>query len=252
MNSKIDKPSSRTVTQKKTPTLVKFKSALKDPKRMIMAALFVIAIGIVPFASALTHTVEKGDTLWDLAKRYNTSIEEIAEANDIPNVNLIQEGQKLTIADNSSSATSSASSAKAGSPADGAALKAALDVQFNIDSISPTSDTSPSVSPHKSCMRFNFLEGKDATTGSQDGVFVLFEDTNGALTSWYGAAGAADSGWIDGFNITHRDVHVKVLFYPNDGHAVPVLMTIVNPAPSSSYGWLSRGSCHAIEIEYPG
>lgn len=52
-----------------------------------------------PAAGATTsHVVAKGDSLWGLARRYNTSIEAIRAANGIPaGSNTIQAGQTLQI-----------------------------------------------------------------------------------------------------------------------------------------------------------
>lgn len=243
----------RTIQQSSTPTLSTLRSRLKQPKQMIAISILLVAIlGVVSFAAALTHTVEQGDTLYALARKYNTTVEEIAADNDIDNVNLILIGQQLTINEGTASSSSGDKvDAEYQIPSgSGAALKAAIDVQFNIPSTPKDSAVNPDVSPDKSCMRFNFHEGKDRLTGSRGGVFVLFEDTNGALTSWYAPAGATDSGWYNGFNITFEQVFVKVLFYPSDG-STPVVMEIVNPAPDMSYSWLARGMCHAVEIQYP-
>ena len=40
---------------------------------------------------------DKGDTLWNLAKKYNTTIEELVKINDIENPDVIIVGQKLII-----------------------------------------------------------------------------------------------------------------------------------------------------------
>ena len=45
----------------------------------------------------VTYTVKKGDTLSSIAKKYNTTVKQIASDNDIDNVNLIFTGQKLKI-----------------------------------------------------------------------------------------------------------------------------------------------------------
>ena len=43
------------------------------------------------------YIVTKGDTLGKIAKRYNTTVEKLAKANDIKNINLIYVGQRLII-----------------------------------------------------------------------------------------------------------------------------------------------------------
>lgn len=42
-----------------------------------------------------TYTVKKGDTLSDIAKRYNTTVQRLADLNNISNVNLIYPGEVL-------------------------------------------------------------------------------------------------------------------------------------------------------------
>lgn len=50
-----------------------------------------------PAPKWINYTVKKGDTLYDIAKRYGVSIVEIAKDNNIKNVNLIYASQKLKI-----------------------------------------------------------------------------------------------------------------------------------------------------------
>ena len=45
------------------------------------------------------HTVRRGDTLSALAKQYNTTVDKLAKANNIKDVNLISVGQKLKLPD---------------------------------------------------------------------------------------------------------------------------------------------------------
>lgn len=47
--------------------------------------------------SVTVYTVKKGDTLWKLAKHFNTTVKEIAETNDIENPDLIYPDQRLII-----------------------------------------------------------------------------------------------------------------------------------------------------------
>jgi hypothetical protein len=48
-------------------------------------------------AGITLYIVKKGDTLWKLAKRFNTTIDDIVTVNDIENPDLIYPGQKLII-----------------------------------------------------------------------------------------------------------------------------------------------------------
>lgn len=48
-------------------------------------------------ASVTIYSVQAGDTLWKIAKKYNTTIEVIAKINDIENPNEIKVGEKLII-----------------------------------------------------------------------------------------------------------------------------------------------------------
>jgi len=48
-------------------------------------------------SEGLVHTVREGDTLTALAKQYNTTVDRIAEDNDVEDIDLLQTGQKLVI-----------------------------------------------------------------------------------------------------------------------------------------------------------
>ncbi len=57
-------------------------------------------LGVTPKPAAKYHTVVKGDTLWDIAKKYygdGNRYPEIVRANNIANPNIISVGQKLLI-----------------------------------------------------------------------------------------------------------------------------------------------------------
>jgi LysM repeat protein len=50
-----------------------------------------------PTTGEVTYTVQRGDTLYSIARRYGSTVEAIASANGIANPNLIRVGQRLTI-----------------------------------------------------------------------------------------------------------------------------------------------------------
>ena len=45
----------------------------------------------------ITYTVRRGNTLWGIARRYNTSVSALVDLNQIQNPNLIYPGQILRI-----------------------------------------------------------------------------------------------------------------------------------------------------------
>jgi membrane-bound lytic murein transglycosylase D len=58
---------------------------------------------VIPYSShkpapqTLSYTVRRGDTLWDIAKRFGTTPKKIAQINGIKRANLLKPGQKLKI-----------------------------------------------------------------------------------------------------------------------------------------------------------
>ena len=68
-------------------------------KKMISACVAVLLISACTLsASALSHTVVKGDAMWKIAARYEVGTREVIDANpQISNPNLIYPGQVLSI-----------------------------------------------------------------------------------------------------------------------------------------------------------
>ncbi len=50
-----------------------------------------------PEPTPQSYVVEPGDTLTSIAQRFETTVDEIAQANEIPDPDLIRPGQELTI-----------------------------------------------------------------------------------------------------------------------------------------------------------
>ena len=62
----------------------------------LLSKILITSIYGVPTAFII-YTVQNGDTLWKLAKRFNTTVEDILAVNDIENPDLIYPGQRLII-----------------------------------------------------------------------------------------------------------------------------------------------------------
>jgi hypothetical protein len=96
------------------------------------------------------------------------------------------------------------------------------------------------------CLRINFeVSGGEALAGT----YEVREVGGRLLYSWYAQSGWRDSGWIRGIDISFENVYIEVFYVPADGSTIK--MDIHNPAPGTAYGWLSRGSCHALEVGWP-
>ncbi|MEK5427785.1 C40 family peptidase [Cytobacillus sp. FSL R7-0680] len=72
-------------------------------KHMVsMATIAVVSSAFAAQASAdSTHTVKQGDTLWDIAKKYNTSVSQLKKWNDL-NSDFLQINQKLIVSSENS------------------------------------------------------------------------------------------------------------------------------------------------------
>jgi stringent starvation protein B len=68
------------------------------------------------------------------------------------------------------------------------------------------------------------------------------------LTTWW-----SDNNWTGSecipVDISYPAVHVEVVFVKGDG--TEILLDILNHAPDTSYGWLVRNQCHALEVSWP-
>ncbi|QKS73194.1 LysM peptidoglycan-binding domain-containing protein [Paenalkalicoccus suaedae] len=63
-----------------------------------VATIFVLSIFFAVAASAQTHTVERGETLWQISQKYNVSLQELVRNNQsLTNPNVIYPGQRITV-----------------------------------------------------------------------------------------------------------------------------------------------------------
>lgn len=72
--------------------------------KLIFLPIFLVSFMIVQ-TNALTYTVQRGDKLEHIAARFGVSVEAIAEANHIKDINLIVTGSQLTIPETSADIT---------------------------------------------------------------------------------------------------------------------------------------------------
>ncbi|MFA6940639.1 MAG: SafA/ExsA family spore coat assembly protein [Clostridiaceae bacterium] len=67
-------------------------------KSILFTILLLVSISTEVFAQPVTYTVQKGDSLWKIAVKYQIGISEIIAANpQIKNTSLIYPGQKITV-----------------------------------------------------------------------------------------------------------------------------------------------------------
>jgi LysM repeat protein len=64
---------------------------------LVIVVILTMALPLSAHAQARTHVVQRGDTLYSIARRYSTSVQAIMSANGLSNRNFIWVGQRLTI-----------------------------------------------------------------------------------------------------------------------------------------------------------
>lgn len=63
----------------------------------VPVAVFTLLVLTAAIVSAATYVVQPGDTLYRISRQFNTTVDAIARANNIPNPNLIYVGQVLEV-----------------------------------------------------------------------------------------------------------------------------------------------------------
>ena len=97
------------------------------------------------------------------------------------------------------------------------------------------------------CARVDFELSDDV---ARRGLFLVRETGGKELIFWEADDGWRDSGWFRDIDISFESVYVQVFYYQGPDRA-PIEMQILNPAPGTSYGWMARGMCHALEVAWP-
>ncbi|HJT64002.1 MAG TPA: LysM peptidoglycan-binding domain-containing protein [Candidatus Limnocylindria bacterium] len=95
-------------------------SLIRIGQRLVLQPPPTPAAAVPPPPAApapVIHVVRAGDTLWDIAIRYQTTVAVIASANQLANPSLIRVGQALAIPPAASSAPPPATAAAQGTPA---------------------------------------------------------------------------------------------------------------------------------------
>lgn len=80
--------------------IAKRNNNIVNPNRIYVGQRIIVPKGVAPTptpAGQVVYFVEWGDTLWDIARRYGTTVDAIAAANNVQDPNRIYVGQRLVI-----------------------------------------------------------------------------------------------------------------------------------------------------------
>lgn len=100
--TETDKPKSAVVAQadssQQAPATVSNTGSKNQPEKSTTAAVQKPVVKKTPAVKYVYHTVQSGDTLWSIARKYKgVSPEDIKKTNKLSNANVIQPGTKLKI-----------------------------------------------------------------------------------------------------------------------------------------------------------
>lgn len=81
---------------------------MKNFKKLLvtLGAFGGLALAVTVASADTVYTVQSGDTLSEISQKFNTTVETLAQKNNINNVNVISVGQQLDIPDGNVQATS--------------------------------------------------------------------------------------------------------------------------------------------------
>lgn len=178
-----------------------------------LALLLLLALAIA--AAAFPHTVQSGDTLFSLARRYGTTVDAIAEANNLEDANLIYVDQNLEVPADVKSMSPASAPVRSSSyqTAGGSYAVQAGDTVYSIARSTGTSVTAisllnnltnenyiyagqllliPSIEPFEDNVALEPMSGDTATVGVAAGeACTRFNFLKGE--DWY--AGSRKPGW---------------------------------------------------------
>ncbi|MDF2592579.1 MAG: hypothetical protein K0S75_2045 [Clostridia bacterium] len=142
---------------------------------ILMAVVLVLTSVSVAFA-ADTYTVQKGDLLWKIAEKFNTTWQDLAKINNLKNPNQIAVGQELKITADS---TASAPVAKSDAVYDASKFPGWVETDglwrtVNKTSFKDGAQYAPTDKALKTIMRFASLT--PTSVGKTDYLFVTLKD----------------------------------------------------------------------------
>lgn len=76
---------------------MKSKRFLSQRRWIAVVAALILLAGVTTAVFAFPYTIQPGDTLYSIARRFDTTVAAIVNANDIPNPNLIRAGDVIEI-----------------------------------------------------------------------------------------------------------------------------------------------------------
>ncbi|GIK58435.1 MAG: LysM peptidoglycan-binding domain-containing protein [Chloroflexi bacterium] len=92
-------------------------SQVRTAHKVALLVALALVVGLVGITSAYDYTVQSGDTLYSIARRYNTTVSDLVATNQIANPNLILVGQLLNIPGAEANAANTAAAVVAAAPA---------------------------------------------------------------------------------------------------------------------------------------
>ncbi len=92
-------------------------SQVRTAHKVALLVALALVVGLVGITSAYDYTVQSGDTLYSIARRYNTTVSDLVATNQIANPNLILVGQLLNIPGAEANAANAAAAVVAAAPA---------------------------------------------------------------------------------------------------------------------------------------